>query len=880
MSLTAGTRLGPYEIVGKIGEGGMGEVYRARDTRLDRTVAIKKSNERFNDRFEREARAVAALNHPHICTLYDVGDDYLVMEYIEGRPIVGPILVADAIRYAIQVADGLDAAHRKGIIHRDLKPANMLLTKSGVKSLDFGLAKFGTTDPLGAQPAATMTQPLTGAGAILGTLQYMSPEQLEAREADPRSDIFAFGCVLYEMLTGERPFQAASQATLIAAILEREPQPLTSRAPMVPPMLERVVRKCLAKDPDKRWQTAADLKSELEWILESGSSPALPAPVAAERKRSARLGWILAGVLGMTLVGGGVVLLSLRSPVEPPRIVRFGITPPDGVSWLQGDGLTVSPQGTLIIFSGQDQTGVRRLWTRALESSEVTPVPGTEGVVYPPAFSPDGRSIGFYAGSKLKRLDLATGAVQNLADLTAYAPPAWSPDGTTILVGSNSEPYEILQVPATGGTAKPATVLKTGSPRATPAPPSASGYSPAFDANPSFLPDSRRFLFLNSSLEGGIYLGSLDNEDISRIAAAGISQAEFVPPHWLLYVQNTTLVAHRMNPADATLSGDPIPIAANVYRVRDGAAIFSVSRNGVLAYRSGLPPAPAELTWLDRQGRRVGAIEERGFYTNPDLSPDGRYLAVGRSERVGERRDIWIFDLQRGTRTRFTFDAADELNPAWSPDGTRIAFSSDLKRRRDVYWKPVTGSSQAELLFEGDGEKSVEDWSPDGRSIIFNVNTQHLMTIPTTGERKASMLLQAQFVQNQARVSPDGRWLAYSSGENNVADVFVQTYPPGGGKWQISVKGGYDPSWRADGRELYYMLGSKLYAVDISTAGGRFEAGTPRELFEVKDLHPELRRNRYIVTRDGQRFLFLTVPQGPDRTSLNVVVNWDAQLPK
>src|SRR5262245_5164639 len=433
----------------------MGSVYKARDTRLDRTVAIKKSNERFSDRFEREARAVAALNHHHICTLYDVGEDYLVMEHIEGRPIAGPLPVADAIRYAIQAADALDAAHRKGIIHRDLKPANMLLTKSGVKILDFGLAKFGATGPLGNQAAATMTRPLTDVGAILGTLQYMAPEQLEGREADARSDIFAFGCVLYEMLTGERAFQAASQATLIAAILDREPKPVGAIAPMVPPMLERVVRKCLAKDPDKRWQTATDLKSELEWILESGSSPALPAPVAAERKRSARLGWILAGVLGIALIAmipAAVVLW--RSPADTPRIYRFAIALPDSVTMQPPDGATVSPQGTQVIFSaGSSRDGSRQLWMRSLDSLEARPIPGTEGATQPPAWSPDGRAIAFVSENRLKRLDLATGSAEILTDVPAYGAPAWSVDGT-ILFERNEVPLELYQVPSSGGAAR------------------------------------------------------------------------------------------------------------------------------------------------------------------------------------------------------------------------------------------------------------------------------------------------------------------------------------------------------------------------------------------------------------------------------------------
>jgi Tol biopolymer transport system component/predicted Ser/Thr protein kinase len=882
VSLSAGTRLGPYEIVEAIGEGGMGQVYKARDTRLDRTVAIKKSNERFTDRFEREARAVAALNHPHICTLYDVGDDYLVMEYIEGRPIGGPFPVPDAIRYAIQVAEALDAAHRKGIIHRDLKPANMLLTKTGIKVLDFGLAKFSAAGPLGSQQTAMMTRPVTDAGTILGTLQYMSPEQLEGRDADARSDIFSFGCVLYEMLTGERAFQAASQATLIAAILDREPKPVGVLAPMVPPMLERVVRKCLAKDPDTRWQTASDLKSELEWILESGSSPALPVPVAAERRRSARLGWVLAGLLTIALAATGAAVVMLRRPAEMPHILRFAISPPDGASWsfMNGDAPVVSPQGTHVIFGAQKRDGTSQLWIRALDSLETHPLPVTDGVMFAPAWSPDGRAIAFVGQNRLKRLELSGGTAQMLAAVPAYGVPAWNADGT-ILFGRNDQPYEIDQLPSTGGTPKPATVLKQGTPRAT-APPAASGAGPvpAFDAFPSFLPDGRRFVYFNYSAEGGIYAGSLDSMETRRLVSGDVSAAQFVSPHWLFYVRNSELVAQRMNVPDATLVGSPIRIADNVYHTPGGLAGFSVSQTGVLVYRSGVPPSPTELTWFDRQGRRVGAVGDPAFYTNPALSPDGRYVAVGRSERINESRDIWIIDLQRGSSSRFTFEQSDELNPVWSPDGSRIAFSSDRKSRRDIFWKPVQGSSEAEMLTDGQGEKSVEDWSPDGRFILYNVNTASMSTILTTGDRKSAVLLQAPYAQSQGHVSPDGRWLAYSSTENNRRDIFVQTFPPGGGKWQISINGGVDPMWRADGRELFYLNNSKMYAVDIQTAGARFEPGQPRELFEIHDLQPEVRRNRYVVSRDGQRFLILTMPQGVDSTPLTVVVNWQAELPK
>jgi Tol biopolymer transport system component/predicted Ser/Thr protein kinase len=852
----------------------MGEVYKARDTRLDRTVAIKKSNERFSDRFEREARAVAALNHPHICTLYDVGEDYLVMEYLEGRPIAGPLAIADALRYAIQAADGLDAAHRKGIVHRDLKPGNMLLTKGGVKILDFGLAKFGTTGPLGTQTAATMTRPLTDAGSILGTLQYMAPEQLEGREADARSDIFAFGCVLYEMLTGARAFEASSQATLIAAILEREPAPIATLAPTTPPALERVVRKCLAKDPDRRWQTAADLRSELEWILESGSDPALPAPVVAGRRRHARLGWVTAGVLAVALAAAAASFALYRPAPASSPIFRFQIPTPDGFNWQPIDAPVISPHGTHIVFGGTKDG--RRLWMRALDSFESRPLPGTEDATSPAAWAPDGRAIVFVAQGRLKRLDIASGSAQVLTELLAFGTPAWGPDGT-VLFACDQPPYEIYQVPSTGGEAKRVTVMTPGTPRATRSAVTPATFGPPFDGFPSFLPDGRRFLFSNVSQESGIYLASLDGGDVRRLVE-GVTNGQFVPPHWLLFVRDGQLLAHEVNLEEATISGDPIQIATDVHAGGIASAGYSVSSGGMLVYRSGIPQE-AELRWLDRRGRRLGAFGDRGYYTNPSLSRDGRYLAVGRSDRSIDPRDIWILDLVRGSSSRLTFDASDELNPVWSPDGSRIAFTSDRKGRRDLYWKRVDGSGDAELLYDGEGDKSLEDWSADGRTLVFNIGTREIASVPAApGTRSATPLLSAPFTQNQGHLSPDSRWLAYSSTENKRQDVFVQTFPPGGGKWQISINGGGDPAWRADGRELFYSSGPKMFAVDVRAAGSRFEAGTPRELFEVADLHPEARRNRYVVSPDGQRFLVVTSPESRDSSAMNVVVNWQAQL--
>ncbi|MGO9259675.1 MAG: protein kinase domain-containing protein [Bryobacteraceae bacterium] len=570
MPLSVGDKLGPYEILAPIGAGGMGEVWKARDPRLDRIVAIKTSSEKFSERFEREARAIAALNHPNICQIYDVGPDYLVMEYVEGPEIKGPLPLDQALKLAIQLASALEAAHRKSITHRDLKPANILTTKSGVKVLDFGLAKFGLVKH--ARSDETQTRALTQEGTIVGTLQYMAPEQLQGKPTDARSDIFSFGCVLYEMLTGKRAFRAENQATLIAAIMDREPEAIALHQPMVPPMLERVVKKCLAKDPDDRWQSASDLKSELEWVLEGGSNAAMPAPVVEHRRRNARLGWLLASVLAALLAVAVFAIFHYRTASAPAAAIRFEIPPPEGTSWGGYDYPVVSPDGSRILFGATKRDGTRSLWLRPMDSVNAQPIPGTEsGSVAPGAWSPDGRSIAYVADGKLRRLEMAGGSPLILGSVGALAVPAWSPAGVVLFTGES--PYPLYRIPASGGDAKTAT--GSGGPQ----------------LYPSFLPGGRSFLYctpgggLGSNAE--LYAGALDSKQVKSLAAG--SSGVFVPPAWLLYLRGSTLVAQSFDPGKQSLSGDPIPIADQVAVVALNGGGFSVSQN-VLAYRRALPP--------------------------------------------------------------------------------------------------------------------------------------------------------------------------------------------------------------------------------------------------------------------------------------------------
>ena len=855
MPLSAGDKLGPYEILAPIGAGGMGEVWKARDTRLDRIVALKTSSQKFSERFDREARAIAALNHPNICQIYDVGPDYIVMEYVEGARIKGPMPLDLALRAAIQLAAALDAAHRKAITHRDLKPDNILTTKSGVKVLDFGLAKFEPLKhPRGDE---TETRAITQEGSIVGTLEYMAPEQLQGKPADPRSDIFSFGCVFYEILTGKRAFRGDNQATLIAAILDRDPEPIALHQPSISPGLERVVKTCLAKDPDDRWQHSSDLKKELEWVLESSSST-IGAAAPAHSRRNIFAGGLLIGVLAAMLAA--FALFYSRTVKAPTPAVRFEVPLPEGTYWGPNDFPAISPDGSLIMFAATRRDGSRSLWLRPMSSLSAQPIPGTQttaistGLVG--AWSPDGRAIAHVHDFKLLKIDISGGAAQALGAVPVRGVPTWSSSGT-ILFTSNDAPFRLYQAPAAGGDAK--LVM-----------------APGLSQNcPSFLPDGRHFLYLVYSGESGLYIGSLDSKEGKRLT--GGSSGVFAAPGWLLNVRGSTLVAQSFDPDKQTLSGGPIPIAEQVAIVGPNGGGFSISRNGVLAYRTATPPVPADLVWYDRQGNRVASVGKPALYTNPALSADGKRLAVSRG--LGPiNREIWVENLAMGTSSRFTFSQADDINPIWSPDGSKIAFSSNRKGNYDIYWKAASGAGADQLLVESTERKAVEDWSPDGKLLLFNTGTREVDALPMTGERKPYPVLKATFRQYDARLSPDGHWIAYVSEESGRAEIFVQTFPPTGGKWQISASGGMEPTWRGDGKELYFLNETKFMAADVSVNGSSIEAGAPKPLFDAPIDRATNRRNHYVAAADGQRFLFIATAKAIDTTPFVVVQNWQPAL--
>jgi serine/threonine protein kinase/Tol biopolymer transport system component len=899
MALTTGTRLGPYEIQSPLGAGGMGEVYKARDTRLDRTVAIKvlpehvATDPELRQRFEREAKTLAALSHPHICLIHDVGSeqgvDYLVMEHLEGETLAqrlsrGALPLDQALQVAIQIADALDKAHRKGIVHRDLKPGNIMLTKAGAKLLDFGLAKLRPAARAGAvalSQAPTVTspfgvargEPITGAGSILGTFQYMAPEQVEGQEADARTDIFAFGAVVYEMVTGRKAFEGKSQASLIAAILERDPAPMSSLQPVSPPSLGRVVRKCLAKDPDRRWQSANDLHDELRWIADADAQAEATAPqkrgTSTSDRRRAWTPIAAVAVLGMiALAIPAVRHLRETPPPAPPETRLEIVTPPTD----QPTSFALSPDGRQIVFVASGD-GESRLWLRSLATTTAQPLAGTVGATYP-FWSPDGRAIGFFTGNALKRLDIGGGAPQSLAAVTAGRGGTWNADG--VILFSQNARGPLFRVPASGGEAVAATKLDRQTDH----------------RFPVFLPDGRQFLFYVQGTPDttGIFLGSLDSADIRRLTPADTAGV-YLSSGWLLWVRGGTLVAQRLDLGQKALTGDPVTLADPVAIGTSNAGAISVSVTGFVAYRAGAA-IRRQLVWVDRTGKALGTMggpDENGL-SAPSVSPDGRRVAVQRT--VGGNLDIWLLD---GSRTsRFTFDAAQDRYPIWSPDGSRIAFDSDRTGAFDLYQKSSSGVGVEELLAESAQTKVPHDWSADGRFLLYvSIDPQtgrDLWVLPVEGNRKPWVFLKTSFDERQSAFSPDGRWVAYESNESGRYEIHVRALaaPVASdaaadvvGQWQVSTAGGVYPRWRPDGKELYYLSPTgAMMAAPIVVTGSAFEPGAAVTLFPTRIYGGGVEQQQgrqYDVTRDG-RFL-INAELDNAAAPITLLMNWnvDAQ---
>ncbi|MBI3450418.1 MAG: serine/threonine-protein kinase, partial [Acidobacteria bacterium] len=887
-AIAPGSRLGPYEIDSPLGAGGMGEVYRAKDTRLDRSVAIKvlpgnvSKNPEMKERFEREARAVSSLNHPNICTLYDVGVEdgtaYLVMELIEGETLAarlakGALPTEEVLRYATQVADALDRAHRSGIVHRDLKPGNIMITKPGAKLLDFGLAR---TVGLGGAPGSqslspTMSHPLTAEGTILGTFQYMAPEQLEGKEADARSDIFAFGAVLYEMVTGKRAFDARSQALLISAIMTTDPPPLSIAAPMAPPAFERVVRQCLAKDPDDRWQSAGDLKRELAWIANAGSQAGVPAPVVAQRKKSARTSWAVAAVAVVALAGVlPFAIATWRRTAEPLPVYRFSVTAPE--KRVLGSGFALSPDGRLLALTAI-AGGRASLWLRPLDAVEPKPLAETEGATLP-FWSPDGRRLGFFAAGKLRWADVGTGSVQAVCDVTEGRGASWTRDGRILLAQSTTSP--IVVVSENGGAPTPVTRLG-----------GASGENS--HRWPQILPDGKHFLFLSRGSQrenGRILVGSLDGGEPVELLR-GVSSVQYVSPGYLFYIRERALIAQPFDADRRQVTGEPRVLASEAIAYGEegptGYGAFSVGAQGVLAYQVGAG-AQRQIQWFDRTGMKLGDVGPIGFYDDPSLALDGARVAVTRTESTGATSDIWLLEMARGVFTRLTFNPAADISPVLSPRADRVAYSSNRSGHWDMYWRLASGAGEEQLLVPTETGVFADDWSRDGRLILYertDPNTDSdLWIVDVGGDRKSRPFLTSPSTEVQGQFSPDAKFVSYTSIDSGHPEVFVQTLPPSGGKWQISNAGGSWSSWRADGKEIYYAepdLG--LMAVSVDTSSG-FTAGIPRRLFTLPlpNVGFGNSRTQYGVTADGQKFLVNASATDLKPSTITVVLNWDSEL--
>jgi serine/threonine protein kinase/Tol biopolymer transport system component len=894
VALTSGIKLGPYEIVAPLGAGGMGEVYRARDTRLERTVAIKilpaslSSDPDLRQRLEREAKTVSKLSHPNICTLHDIGHhddvDFLVMEYVEGETLEqrlqrGPVPLEQTIRYAAQIADALAKAHKQAIIHRDLKPSNVMLTKAGAKLMDFGLAKQAETAPSAvALTEKTMEQSkLTGKGTIVGTFRYMAPEQLEGKEADAQTDIFALGEVIYEMVTGKSAFAGKSRASLIAAILSSDPTPIRNLQPTTPPTLERIVKKCLAKDPDDRWQSAADLASELRWVGEAGSQAGSAGSVVGKRKYRERVAWILAAVLLVLATVFGVGYFH-RAP-RPERAMHFSIA----LSPSMRD-LTVSPDGRALAYiAPRPNGGGNVLWVHEIGSTGTHLLENTEGGSYP-FWSPDGRSIGFFADAKLKRIEANGGPVQILCDAPFGRGGTWNRD--EVLVFAPNAAGGLARVSAAGGAVTPVNDTPPGGDR-----------SPNFSHRwPSFLPDGKHFLysvadFANLQSEANaIYLGSLGSKEQRRLVTSN-SNAVYVPSGYLVFFRSGTLMAQRFDADQLQLRGETFAVANEAeYLSTVARAIFSVSESGTLVYRTGSSGTFSQLQWFDRNGKRLATVGAPGSYANPRISPDGKKVALDIDDPQSLSTDVWVVDLGDGVPSRFTFDPAQDETPIWSPDGSRILWMSQRGGGTNFYLKTATGSGSEYAISRSAGNLPSfavpNDWSRDGRFLLYTDSRPdgilQMWILPMTGQSKPHPFVHGQSAEMEGQFSPDGHWVAYSSNESGRWQVYVAPFPGPGGKYQISTDGGQQPRWRRDGKELFFLSrDKKLMAVPVKV-GTTLEFGAPTVLFQTRAREPLSAEEifSYDVSANGQRFLVDVNSEESNPATVNIVLNWTSELQK
>jgi eukaryotic-like serine/threonine-protein kinase len=886
MTLAAGTRLGPYEILSPLGAGGMGEVYRAKDTRLGREVAIKVLPEHLSmdakvrARFEREAKAISSLNHPHICSLFDVGREngveYLVMELVEGQTLAarlakGPLPLPALLRAGIEIAGALDRAHRQGIVHRDLKPANIMMTKSGVKLLDFGLARYRepVEEEIPGRPSMPTRSappgPLTQQGAVLGTFQYMAPEQLEGGEADARSDVFSFGCVLYEMATGRRAFSGKSRASLAGAILRDVPAPISSADATVPPTLDHLVQACLAKDPNDRVQTAHDVGLQLQWIAGALSQQAAPAAGVRVKRFREGIAW---SVAVLSILAGAAAAFLARGPGAPHERLRFAVMPPPGQGIM--GSVQLSPDGRRLLLLLVDESGKISAAVRPLDGLEVKRVRGAENVLG--AFwSPDGQEIAFFSDGKLRRIGVDGGAVQTICESKGAFTGAWSSRGT-ILFGEQMG-CPLLAVSATGGTPRPVTTLDA-------------AWGDTMHTHPAFLPDGTHFLFMAPNIDpakSSVMLASLESKEVRRLFHADAS-AVYSAEGYLLFGRDDAVLAWRFDPSRLKLVGDPIPAFQGVHWLSADNYLGLSADGDRIAYQSW--SLSRRLVWVDRAGKELGTLGETGGYTDVRISPDGRKVAVSaRDLSRGRNLDIWVLDASRGTGTRITADRNDEFNPAWFPGGDRLIYVSDRNYAYDLFERPASGGPER-LLVRTDRDKLLPSVLQDGQHVLADspyYPGQHTLVLfdLEAGEAPRPLSGDSHFSEQHPALSSDGRWAAFDSDEPGQREVFIQPFPQGPRR-QVSVGGGQMPVWSRSGSELFYMApDGMLKSVALRFAGGGLDLSEPHALFLLMlgvsgelpwEIHP------YDVSPDGQRFLVIRGSSGAEPDGALVVTDWTSVL--